>query len=33
MIFAGSLRFLKEESGELFADIRLAKIVAGSGYE
>jgi hypothetical protein len=33
MMFAGSMRFLKEESGELFADIRLSRIVAGSGDE
>ncbi|GAQ05974.1 hypothetical protein ALT_3295 [Aspergillus lentulus] len=33
MMFAGSMRFLKEESGELYADIRLSTIIAGSGYE
>ena len=32
-MFAGSMRFVKEESGELLADIRLSRIVAGFGYE
>lgn len=33
MLFAGSMRFVKEENGGLTADIALSQIVAGSGYE
>jgi len=33
MLFAGSQRFVKGENGELFAEIRVSRIVPGSGYE
>ncbi len=33
MLFACSQRFVKDESGGLYAEIRVAQIVPGTGFE
>jgi hypothetical protein len=33
MLFACSQRFVKGEDGALFAEIRVSRILPGSGYE